>query len=143
MVCPSCNTYLPEEDLIKTNVKMYGGTAVDYDARCPLCSNAIGHMFWGEFIPLPHLRSKWKPLIRAQSPQSAAGEAEPEEPEQPTVLLPPEPSPPDLLEEEPFLEEVSLGGLPAGPAKFYCPHCGKTLPDVLPVERRHIPREEE
>lgn len=149
MVCPSCNTYLPEEDLIKTNVKMYGGTAVDYDARCPLCNRAIGHMFWGEFSPLPQFRHNWKPLLgnRGRPDEEAAGppprrpepaEAAAEEGEelQREALT-------DLLEEEPFFEEVSLRDLPGGPARYYCPHCGKTLPEVLPVERRHKPREDE
>ncbi len=32
-----------------------GTTVVEYDARCPRCTNEIGHVSWGQFTVLPEL----------------------------------------------------------------------------------------
>ena len=48
MFCPSCENYLTETQLIKTNLMQDTNTVFGYDANCPLCEQYIGKMFWGK-----------------------------------------------------------------------------------------------
>lgn len=49
MICPGCNRYLQQNQLIKANVKGFENIDLVYDATCPFCFERIGRMFWGRF----------------------------------------------------------------------------------------------
>ena len=138
MFCPSCNQYLLENQLHKTNLKRYMNTDIEYDAHCPLCDTHIGRMFWGKLETLPHLAGK------------AAGQAEAQKADSPgeKALAQPQPEPEDetpyveLLEVVEFAQKAPVPERGASskyaqrppfppPSYYICPHCGERLPEDL------------
>ena len=144
MFCPSCNSYLTESKLFKTNLKKYENADLEYHARCMICEKHIGRMFWGKLSIAPELLSS--------SPESGV-EAAPPPPQTPAENSTPEPAEPEE-DEEPFAElfelefevedEVAERGqeipddknipdkyaqYPPPPGYYYCPHCNGRLPE--------------
>lgn len=125
MFCPKCGEYLKEADLLQRNVKYaMGNIPVEYDARCPSCTEEIGHMSWGRFTVNPQLAGT---RYRDGEPEQAPDPLIPPPPELRTVLRPrknpnrPEPAP--ISPESPDLSDEPV------PSTRLCPHCGQPWPE--------------
>lgn len=126
MFCPKCGMYLSEGDLVRRNIKYaMGNVAVEYDARCPGCTEEIGHVSWGQFTLHPELNNT---RFEAEPPPAEKESLIPPPPEirtvlrrrkaeEPAVHIPPPPIPDIRLEED------------EPPITRICPHCGRPWPE--------------
>lgn len=115
MFCPKCSAYLSENQLVKRNIKYaMGNVAVEYDVRCPHCTEEIGHMSWGQFTPLPEIAEIHYAESEATEPLI------PPPPELRSVLINRRGAP----AEEPLEQEI-----PSAETVRVCPHCGQPWPE--------------
>lgn len=121
--------HLTESDLVRRNIKYaMGNVAVEYDARCPGCTEEIGHMSWGQFTVHPELsttRFDQEPPPPASEPlippppeiRSVLRRRKTEDPVLPKIEVPP-----------PTLPDLQFGEAAEASVRV-CPHCGRPWPE--------------
>jgi len=125
MFCPVCNEYITESGLIKTKIKSFEGTDIEYDAKCPACEEDIGRMSWGKLTLPPHLAA------RQMGNEEPPGEAEPQEAASGEDGEAPYFSWGEDEEEDNEEDEPEDGDGTPEPHGYFCPHCGRDLPEDL------------